>query len=330
MAVVDGALEFQPRTELVAEVHRRAGLAPAGPGRPDAPMTPREPDWLDARRRGTQCEGPAASRSGPARPPIEASGRLRLERSGGVPRGPHGRGRTGHGATPAPLADTHDQLDGCAHPISSHDDDRRFTWRSFGAHFRRLVARLHAALGDRYGAPGKGRYARHVRAGRACYGARIIGRSGPLIADLRGRSAGRASADRGHAGFGHRAVASEARPTALLSRCRRFDAAAVADHHLIVRRPTAGGPGDVVANFVAAPTLEGDGYRVEAAGAIRAGDGDSRADIDSRCSRPGILRPDKLALKRVCQRREKLIMNTNRSLASDRTMHFAGRPVRRA
>ena len=45
--------------------------------------------------------------------------------------------------SPGALADTHDQLDGCAQPISSHDDDRRFTWRSLsnGAHSRRSVTR---------------------------------------------------------------------------------------------------------------------------------------------------------------------------------------------
>ncbi len=36
-----------------------------------------------------------------------------------------------------------------------------------------------------------------------------------------------------------------------------FDAAVVANHHVIVRRPSPGGPGEVVANFVAAPTLVG-------------------------------------------------------------------------
>lgn len=36
-----------------------------------------------------------------------------------------------------------------------------------------------------------------------------------------------------------------------------LDAAVVANHHVIIRRPSPGGPGEVVANFVAAPTLAG-------------------------------------------------------------------------
>ena len=36
-----------------------------------------------------------------------------------------------------------------------------------------------------------------------------------------------------------------------------LDAAVVANHHVIVRRPSPFGPGEVVANFVAAPTLAG-------------------------------------------------------------------------
>ena len=39
-----------------------------------------------------------------------------------------------------------------------------------------------------------------------------------------------------------------------------LDAAVVANHHVIVRRPSLGGPGEVVANFVASPSLA-DGHR---------------------------------------------------------------------
>ena len=36
-----------------------------------------------------------------------------------------------------------------------------------------------------------------------------------------------------------------------------IDAAVVANHHVIVRRPSLSGPGEVVANFVVAPSLTG-------------------------------------------------------------------------
>src|SRR4051794_41653136 len=36
-----------------------------------------------------------------------------------------------------------------------------------------------------------------------------------------------------------------------------LDAAVVANHHVIVRRPSLGGPGAVVANFVTSPSLAG-------------------------------------------------------------------------
>jgi hypothetical protein len=36
-----------------------------------------------------------------------------------------------------------------------------------------------------------------------------------------------------------------------------IDAAVVANHHVVVRRPRPGRPGDVVANFVVPPTLAG-------------------------------------------------------------------------
>ncbi len=36
-----------------------------------------------------------------------------------------------------------------------------------------------------------------------------------------------------------------------------IDAAVVANHHVVVRRPVAGGPGEVVEDFVVPPTLSG-------------------------------------------------------------------------
>ena len=139
MAVVDSALEFQPRTELSPRFTVARGSRPAGPGRHDAPMTRHDlTGWTLA---GKALNAKTQRHLVPhlhyrTRGELSAPARV----SPGVPRDPHGRGRTGRAAIPAPLADTHDQLDGCAQPISSHDDDRRFTWRSFGAHSRRSGA----------------------------------------------------------------------------------------------------------------------------------------------------------------------------------------------
>jgi hypothetical protein len=36
-----------------------------------------------------------------------------------------------------------------------------------------------------------------------------------------------------------------------------IDAAVVANHHVVVRRPTPGGPGEVLDDFVVPPTLAG-------------------------------------------------------------------------
>jgi transposase len=144
-----------------------------------------------------------------------------------------------------------------------------------------------------------------------------------------------------------------------------LDAAVVANHHVIVRRPIAGGRGEVVANFVAAPTLAGMdtltkrlapyapvmavaeptsmtwlalSIALERAGCSLALVGNRHsarlrsalagknksdpidADMLSRAGEFFSLEParipcaDELALKRVCQRRGKLIVDANRSL----------------
>jgi transposase len=144
-----------------------------------------------------------------------------------------------------------------------------------------------------------------------------------------------------------------------------LDAAVVANHHVIVRRPSAGGPGKVVENFVAAPTLAGmdllskrlapyapvmavaeptsmtwlplsialgragcslalvgnrHSARLRSALAGKNKSDPIDADMLSRAGEFFSLQParipcpDELALKRVCQRRGKLIVDTNRSL----------------
>jgi len=144
-----------------------------------------------------------------------------------------------------------------------------------------------------------------------------------------------------------------------------LDAAVVANHHVIVRRPTAGGRGEVVANFVAAPTLAGmdtltkrlspyapvmavaeptsmtwlplsialqragcslalvgnrHSARLRSALAGKNKSDPIDADMLSRAGEFFSLQParipcaDELALKRVCQRRGKLIVDANRSL----------------
>jgi transposase len=144
-----------------------------------------------------------------------------------------------------------------------------------------------------------------------------------------------------------------------------LDAAVVANHHVIVRQPSPGGPGKVVANFVAAPTLAGMdmlskrlapfapvmavaeptsmtwlplSIALERAGCSLALIGNRHsarlrsalagknksdpidADMLSRAGeffslKPArIPSPQELALKRVCQRRGKLIVDANRRL----------------
>lgn len=144
-----------------------------------------------------------------------------------------------------------------------------------------------------------------------------------------------------------------------------LDAAVVANHHVIVRRQTPGGPGEVVASFVASPSLSGMdmlskqlapyapvmavaeptsmtwlplSIALERAGCSLAlvGNrhsarlrsalaGKNKSDpIDAdMLSRAGeffsleparIPSPEELALKRACQRRGKLIVDSNRSL----------------
>ena len=144
-----------------------------------------------------------------------------------------------------------------------------------------------------------------------------------------------------------------------------LDAAVVANHHVIIRRPCPGGPGEVVANFVAAPTLAGmdtlskrlapfapvmavaeptsmtwlalsialqrsgcslalvgnrHSARLRSALAGKNKSDPIDADMLSRAGEFFSLQParipcpDELALKRVCQRRGKLIVDANRSL----------------
>ncbi|MBA3288254.1 MAG: IS110 family transposase [Acidimicrobiia bacterium] len=144
-----------------------------------------------------------------------------------------------------------------------------------------------------------------------------------------------------------------------------LDAAVVANHHVIVRRPSPGSPGEVVANFVAAPTLAGmdtlakrlapyapvmavaeptsmtwlplsialgragcslalvgnrHSARLRSALAGKNKSDPIDADMLSRAGEffslepARIPSPDELALKRVCQRRGKLIVDANRSL----------------
>ena len=102
-------------------------------------MTPREPDWLDARRQGTRCEDPAASRSAPARPPSRRPAGLRRDRRRRSPRSawPRTDGPCCNPGTPSGNSRSSCRV---AQPISSHDDDRRFTWRSFARHSRRSGA----------------------------------------------------------------------------------------------------------------------------------------------------------------------------------------------